>query len=460
MDLTRVTRSAIEDNLQNVNLVYFGEEGANLDLIEIIKQAVEDGLSVFKKDVRDNFKSVRHEVQPRKVGIYSTTRDASDPELMSRYATVCITGSPTKYAKVNESTLHVFSDPDLAIDRSIRNTSRTWINVGLEQLSHADILYIPYASMLTVDSRNARSMRDLKRFCSLIGTLAWICQLNRYVYKHRDKTILVASPEDFWNAYEIGSDIFAQSLSGIETRLQHIIDSYQRIVQKQPALIHKFMRDGKDDPRYNNELSWVERSHIQKDIGISSRDTIRRHVKTLEELGIFTSAWTGNQHFIAFKYGSPTNPLTKRRLITVAQNEFYHDLKTKHHTKCYSKLVAQLVGASPEDSSLLKLVSEEKRAATNSRKHTQKDIKTSKKREISRSKLVGNRETKHAGDIKPADVHRYCLANYDDEKTISYKQLKKKFPDQFITGLIESQFLKIQPNGNYQFIEVIANDEI
>jgi len=454
LDLTRATKATLEDDIKNVNLIYFGEEGANKDITETVKQLVEDGISAMKKDLRNDNKSVRIETQPRKVGIYSTTADASDQELATRYAVACVTGSPEKYRQVNMNTLQVASDVDLEIERSIRSTSPTWITVGLMQLQPVDIVTIPYSHLLTVDNRQARSMRDLKRFLNLIRSLAWLCQHRRVIYKHREKTVLIASPADFWNAMEIGSDIFAQSLSGIEQRLQNVIDSYQRIVKEHPEHIHTFEKDGKPDPKYDNELVWIDRSLLQDDLGISSRDTIRNHIKSLDSMGLFASIWTGSRNFVAYKHQSATKSPTKYPLITDERNTLYHKIIKQYNKKLVGDSSLDSSLSPPDDSSLLKLLSE-KSPTNNYRLKTQKKGHKSHKVGI-KSK---NQSVKLVGDIKPADVRKYCLANYDDEKTISYEQLRQQFPDRLLTGLIESQLLKIQPNGNYRFFEVIASDE-
>ena len=451
LDLTRATKSTIEDDIKGVNLIYFGEEGANKDIVETLKQLVEDGITAMKKDVRDNFKSVRIEEQPRKVGIYSTTADASDQELATRYAVACITGSPMKYKKVNDDTLRVSSDVSLEIQRAIRNTSRTWISVGLEQLQPVDIITVPYAHLFTVDNRQARSMRDLKRFLNLIRVLAWLCQHRRIMYKEQDRTVIVANPVDYWNAMEIGSDIFAQSLSGIEQRLQNVIDSYQRIVREHPENIHTFERDGKPDPRFDNTLVWIDRSLLQDDLGINSRETIRNHLKSLESKGLFASIWTGNRNFVSLKHPSANDSPTKYPLITGKRNEVYHSIKKLYNKTLVGHPSVDRSLVSPDDQSLLKLLSEETSERTIRRKSRHAVNKTSKKHEIVRSKSFAH--------MKPADVREFCEANYDDEKTVSYEQLRQQFPDRLLTGLIESQLLKIQPNGNYRFFEVIASDE-
>ena len=450
LDLTRATSATLEDDIHDIDLIYFGEEGANKNIVETVKQLVEDGISVMKKDMRDDNKSVRREQQPRKVGIYSTTHDANDEELATRYAVVSITGDVNKYTRVNKNTLMVAGDVDLEIDKRERSSCPTWITEGLRQLQPVDVVTVPYSHLLPVNSNKARSMRDLKRFLNLIRTLAWLHQHDRHMQTYRGKTVLYASPEDFWNAMEIGGDIFAQSLSGIEQRLQNVIQSYQRL-SRVDENVHRFEKDGRPDPRFDETLVWVDRSLLQEDLGINSRDTIKSHVRALESKGVFASVWTSNRCFVAMKHASPTKTPTKDRLITHEQSRLYATIKKYYDENLVGKLGGKLVGGSRRGSSLLKFPSERIYHPLTTKKTRKKGQKKPKNTKISGCELVGSQ--------KPGDVHKYILANGDEDKTVSYTQLKTQFSDRLITDMIEAQMLKIQPNGNYRYMEAIDNEQ-
>lgn len=471
-DLTRATKATIEDDLAGIDLVYFGEEGANEAIIETVKMMVEDGIHVLKKDLRDDCRTARKEDQPRKVGIYSTTKDASDEELATRYAVACITGSPEKYTKVNMNTLQVASDIDLEVQRSMRDTGMTWIKSGLSQLQPMDHITIPYASLLHVDNRRARSMRDLKRFLNLVRSLAWLHQLQRVIITRYEKRVLYAAPMDYYAARVIGDDIFAQSLTGVEHRLAKVIDAYRRAIydKDHPEYLHTFTRDGKDDPRYDNTLQWVDRSVLQDIIGIAKRDTIRSHIKTLEGLGLFTTVWTGNRCFVAMKDPSATNPATKHRLITDQLSESYPKIVEDYNTKMVGELVADKVSLSPTDLGLL--VSEKNALGekTTSHQSPKKRIKVRKKTEIGQSEMVGEdkQQDKHVEKYvkktkaytTPDNVRQFILQEGDDDGGIDSVLLIKRFGENYISDMIQSGLLVIRRNdGKYIMKEAIVNDE-
>jgi len=168
MDLTRITGAALEDDTHEYNLFYFGESGANESLIEQIKQIVEDGMDVLKKDKRNDCKTSRREQQDRKVGLYSTTKNPKDKELRSRYCVVSVHGSESKYRKVNEDTLFTAADFIKELDRDERKSNDSWVKKSLRILQEYDVINIPYAPLFEVNCRSSRSQRDLKRFDSYL----------------------------------------------------------------------------------------------------------------------------------------------------------------------------------------------------------------------------------------------------------------------------------------------------
>jgi hypothetical protein len=322
LDLTRTTTASIEDDIKDVNGLYIGEgnfeAGANAPIRDTIKQLVEDGTSVLKKDKREDQKKSRHERQPRKVGIYSTTQHSNDEELASRFCVVSVHGSPSKYKQVNDFTKTIAGNIDLQIDQIERKDKPTWIRNGLMTLKSFDFIDIPFAPLLTVEYRDSRSQRDFKRFLDLIRSLTWICQHNRGRFKHRGYSVLISSAEDFYNAMEIGKEIFDQSLSGLEPRLKKVIDSLQKIMKENSEAIVPDLEGA--DPG----LSWVDRSLVQEDLGVKTRDTMIKRIKQLSNKGIMAWFNKGSRSYIAFKLNrSASNLPSNYPLITVDKKKFY-----------------------------------------------------------------------------------------------------------------------------------------
>ena len=326
LDLTRITASEIEDSITDFNLVYFGEKSANSSIIEQVKQLVEDGLDVMKKDKNEKGQwiSTRRQ-QPRKVGIYTTTGNIDDEELSSRYCVVSVHGNQKKYALVNQNTLETASNIHKEIEKHNRTSKKTWIEQILRLLKPFDIITIPYAPLFEVESRQGRSQRDLKRFLNLIRSLTWLHQNQRIQFEHEGFTILVAAPEDFHNAMILGKEILDQSLSGIEPRLQEVIDSYKKLKQEQ-FNVTLFEHDDEVET-----LEWVDRSLIQKDLDIKTRDTIHKRVKKLSEMNIFTYLNRGPRSYIAFKENDlPSNLPSNNPLITGDTKQIYNVIKTNY----------------------------------------------------------------------------------------------------------------------------------
>jgi len=339
MDLTRITGAALEDDTHEYNLFYFGESGANESLIEQIKQIVEDGMDVLKKDKRNDCKTSRREQQDRKVGLYSTTKNPKDKELRSRYCVVSVHGSESKYRKVNEDTLFTAADFIKELDRDERKSNDSWVKKSLRILQEYDVINIPYAPLFEVNCRSSRSQRDLKRFLNLIKSITWIHQYQRIQFEYNGKNILIASPEDFYNALTIGKDIFDQSLSGLEPRLQEVIDSYLKLRQTH---VNSFIDDTAPD------LDWVERTDLQKDLDLC-RDTIKSHTEELSDLNIFRIFTKSNRVYIALaEKDSPTNLPTINPLITHDKKHIYN-LINQHYPRILEEGV---VGKSGVDFSL------------------------------------------------------------------------------------------------------------
>ena len=317
LDLTRITGASLEDDIQHYNVIYIGEgnfhSGANAHIIDQVKQLSEDGLRVKKKDTRTGYKETRDEIQPRKVIIFSTTRDNCDEELTTRYSIIPVHGNPGKYGTVNKKTLEKAGNIDQQIDETERMTKPTWIQDALRMLTPVDHIDIPYAPLLSegLDNRNPRSQRDLKRLLNLIRSITYLHQKNRIKYTHRGYDILVSTPEDLYNALEIGEEILNQSYTGLEPRLQKVIDTYNDLVQEGNTIEHNDL-----DLNYN----WIDRSIIQKRLDIKTVNTIRGHIETLSNMGGLFYRNIGNRCYVAME---PMNTPVNKALITYHKKDLY-----------------------------------------------------------------------------------------------------------------------------------------
>lgn len=460
IDLTRITASSLEDDIQLFNLIYFGEKGANKQIIEQIKQLVEDGMDILKKDARTDYKEARREKQPRKVGIYSSTGNQDDEELSSRYCIVSVHGNESKYKEVNRNTLDNASDVKKEIARHNRKDKPTWLEHSLRLLEDYDFVTIPYAMLLQVDSNKGRSQRDLKRFLNLIRVLAWLHQYDRFIFTYEKHKILIASPEDFYNAMEIGDEIFSQSISELEPRLQEVLDCYNELKNSQPTLM-----DIEDDDK-EDELLWVDRSQIQQKLKIDSVNTIKSRVKKLSDMNILTYKYNKakNHCYVAsrkFKnVNSPINSPIKNLLITYQAKPLYDLIKANY----LSILEKQLTGAltcdfTGKDKNHTKLLLLTDTPPVKKHEKTLfdalKDQFLQKNQKIDRSSRQVDKKQNKSQDQKPAQYDKIQDARKEIEKSrnagykITAEFLYNKFDHSLIDGLMRSSQLIKRGNEEY-----------
>jgi len=452
IDLTNVTKACIEDDVHPYDLIFFGEKGANKDIIETVKQLVEDGISSLKKDIRKDMKEARHEKQDRKVGIFSTTEDNSEEQLATRYCVITPTGGLSQYKKVNANTLKTSSDLDEEIDTVERKGKRTWIGKGLDSLKNFDVIHIPYAKLITVNSSTARSQRDLKRFLNLIKTLAWIHQLNRKQGEYRGKRILIASAEDCYNAMEISNEIFSYNI-GPEKRLHRILEAYSKLASNTNNVYHHRDRDGVIDESKFESLQWVDRSAIQRELNIKTRDTIKSHIKVLEDRGLVKTSWTGNRSFMALNHNSPTNSPTKYQLITNEKNELYEKISKERYTVINEiggvvrgSIRWSVSSVDPKKTKLLSLEISPTNFTKNTIKGAQKAIVSD---EIRGSKFVGE-ENKHKTQEETVKKCReYCRKLKKQGNKITYTNLCHQFGTPFIEEMKQRKEILALPGGDY-----------
>jgi len=481
LDLTRTTTASIEDDVKEYNGLYVGEGnfegGANAPIRDTIKQLVEDGTRILKKDKRKDSKKSRYEEQPRKVGIYSTTKDPNDEELATRYCVISVHGSPAKYERVNANTRKVAGNINLQIDRFERKNKPTWITNGLKTLKKFDFIDIPYAALLEVDSRDARSQRDLKRFLNLIRALAWICQHNRLSYEHRGYKILVASAEDLYNVMEIGTEIFNQSFSGMEPRLRHVIDSYRKIIKESPGSVEIDIDESVE------KLSWVDRSLIQKDLGIKKRDTISDHINRLCDMNIFTQFPKGNRVYVAFKFLGPSDLPPNNPLLTIRQNEIYGLISGNEeqilHELLDGKRTVKWSFASPDKKIKSNLLSLESDRPSDGQKNADQTpdlaiINVLKQKMDGLNRTVGLDQEKN--DQQTLDQVNDLRKLFDFFKTTKNKKgtvleksilafiehrLNKKSPEKYFDRLVQNGLITKYPDGNIKFTgDIEASSEM
>lgn len=272
--VTSATQASIEDDIQGKNILVLSElnsnreNGANKNLIEVIKQKTEGGTSAIKKDLRDGMKSSRHEISEQGTVIFSTTESQMDDEMKTRFLNLDITSTREKIKAVNSNTLDSFSDIDSLLYGIDANDSI--IRVGLTgfcRVFDSFYIYLPYVKYLKdfsfIDDGDARSQRDLKRVLSLTCAMTFLNSRRRKTYQKKGVNFIESVPQDLIDTLRISKDFFNQSYIGLDGRLSKIID---------------FIKSSPDE--------WVERGSVQKEVGCKSLNTFKSYLDQLSMGGM------------------------------------------------------------------------------------------------------------------------------------------------------------------------------
>ena len=118
------------------------------------------------------------------------------------------------------------------------------------------------------DTAKDRVKRDVKRIMSLTRAITWLYQKQRVVKYAGDMTFIYAEPSDFLNALRIFADFINLTYSGVDHRLQRLLEYTEKNIGKHAEEIKAM---GYQE-RYHD---WLLRHKVQKALKIGSVKTIR-----------------------------------------------------------------------------------------------------------------------------------------------------------------------------------------
>lgn len=312
--ISNATQSTIEDDIKEKRIIAFKEinfnreNGANKNLLEVLKQVVEGGTASLKKDSRTNFKESRFEESEQKSVIYPTTESEKDEEGETRYIFGNVKSSFSKIKRVNENTLDIFSEENNLLKQIDKSAS--WIKIGLTHFFNKNEQYevvIPYAKYLKekiegehiFDYSDARSQRDIKRLLSLTCAMTYLYQEQRQKKEVNGTLFLVSEPIDLIRTLEFTNEFFNQTYKGVDLR----IDDALKFIESKGAGI------------------WVDKLDIQEHLKIKHRETINKYLWELEQKG-----------FIERSKGVQLNE--RFGLKTYKGNHIYYTSVQKAFNKC------------------------------------------------------------------------------------------------------------------------------
>ncbi|MCF7798500.1 hypothetical protein K9M74_01205 [Candidatus Woesearchaeota archaeon] len=277
---TRLTSPSLEDDVKDKKVIAFSEinkhreGGANSSIVETFKQLAEGGTCTLKKDAKTGFKTAIRNEQKQKTLLYATTETESDEEMETRYVIAPIRGYREKNKIVVDDVLDKASDEEYYLEKNKQEDS--WIATSISLLDQEVQVIIPYSKVLSqkvdgkeiFDTRKDRVKRDVKRIMSLTRANAWLHQLQRKSKYVSDMKFIYAEPADFINALKIFADLVNLTYSGIDHRLQRLLEYVEENVGKHKEEI-KIM--GFQEKYFD----WVLRHKAQKALKIGSVKTIR-----------------------------------------------------------------------------------------------------------------------------------------------------------------------------------------
>lgn len=309
--ITSGTAATMQDDINDYDLIAFSEvnmreNGANVNLLETIKQMSEGGTSSIKKDLRTGNKSVRLEQQDQKTILYTTTQSTTDAEADTRFIKIQIKENSEKIKAVNKNSLNWFS----SLEKQNAENKPSWIKCGINKFKHKRVI-IPYAPFLDniFDNSNARSQRDVKRFMCIVAALTYYHQKQRPIVEG----VIVSQPIDCINAFQITKGCFNLTYKGIDIRSKEVLEVMKKYVESHQDI---------------TPIGAVPRTYIQQEVG-KSRNTIKERLHYLEEQGLVK--WIGNfenhiPYYKAYQKGVKS-PLIAYQLKDL--EKLFEDLKLK-----------------------------------------------------------------------------------------------------------------------------------
>lgn len=291
---TRITQSEMEDRIQDWKRLVITEinknrEGANTEITETFKQVMEDGIRIYKKD--SITREPREIVVPQKTGFYATTETETDDELETRYIVIPVRGSESKNRAVVSDTLKKVSDIDSILNKL--EEPESWIAESIRGLNSNLDVAIPFAKEINksfeteegtkelFDYSKERVKRDSKRLISLTKAIAWLFQKRRIIVKDK---VIIAEPTDFLTALKIFIPFFNVSYSGLDPRIEDILNKIKNLEGK---FVEEIQQEFGSLCSMNR---WVIRTNLQKELGISL-NTLKAYIKKLKDIGLIDTYW-------------------------------------------------------------------------------------------------------------------------------------------------------------------------
>lgn len=300
INATRITQASLEDDVKDINLIIILEKPTDKYINDALKQASEDGMEIWKKDKETN-KQTHKGYIPRKSVIDTSTSEETDEEVANRALIIHIKGDKKRFQKVVDTYTKSQSRLKIMADRLEELEKESWIKLSLPQLDIFYDIVIPGFEAIPIDASEGRIQRDVKRFCGLVKTIAWLHQKNRRQLIANGKKYLIAQVEDICWAQYLSSEAFVYSITGLSPKIEDMLKT-----------IDKLISNGEIYEVRGDQKPYVLRQRVQEKLSIKAEKTIRERVKEAENIGVVK---TYQEHEFAPAYVRRTGQLKVRPLI-------------------------------------------------------------------------------------------------------------------------------------------------
>lgn len=340
--LTGATKAVMEDDIFDYKIIAYSEmnigreDGANINLREVVKQLTEGGTETLKKDVNTGYKSTKHTIQEQKSVLYGTTETEDDDELATRFVIGGIEGHPKKTKAVNINTFNWFAG------EIKKGLEPSWIKEGIRDFKQNKVV-LPFAKDLDkienlFDDSDPRSMRDVKRILSYTCAVSWLYQKQREIDK---EGYIIGEPVDFIIALVICKDFFNYTYKGLgDRRFQQFIDIVDDYIKNKP------------EPYFYRHI-------IQERMGCSL-NTVKKVSKGVNQLGLirYIGREGNNLKYERCQKGVKKVLIGVKVKDIISHFKVSKGVKNKKHTVYYDKIIPEIqkiIKKDKKDSMFLKI---------------------------------------------------------------------------------------------------------
>jgi hypothetical protein len=300
-NVTRISKRALDyfekENLDD-KILYVGEGAGAEEAIETIKMITDPISHVRESLIVEKTQSGQQELRTLKtkgtpVFITTTAKVIDDIEFTNRLLTVGVNLTQAQTENVVKFILN--SEADLKYskqDEEFRKTFQLMFEQFLKKVDVKILFAPPIYNLFTQYVYKTRLRRDIQKFLALIKASAILYQAQRPIVNVNNKPVILAMPQDFWNALIIGQGFLLTTMENLHETSNKI---KQIILENSDDLMKEYpIKERKDDVEFCNGFTVNDFRELRK-IDLK-RDTIYQHLEILVDIGFLHSFKSGRSN--------------------------------------------------------------------------------------------------------------------------------------------------------------------